>query len=76
MEAQNNNSWLVAQWNNWVIFCQEHLALRVKIGKISVPNIEHKELYLMTLQEINDELTERQLDTEEYILDDQTMKWM
>lgn len=26
----------------------------------------------MTLQEINDELTERQLDTEEYILDDQT----
>lgn len=47
------------------IFYQEHLAIRVKTAKISVPHIQLKELHLMTFQETNDEFIEKQSDTEE-----------
>lgn len=38
--VQNNDSRLVAQWKNGVIFCQEYLNIKVKNKKIPVTDIQ------------------------------------
>lgn len=58
MEVQNNYFRLIAQWNNRIIICQEHIAMITKGEKILVPNIEQKNLYLMVFQETSEKFTE------------------